>query len=491
MSDTNTGKTAEIALPVAAVVLAAGKSTRMRSKTPKGLHPVCGKPIVAHLLDALRDAGVEQRIVVLGYQADAFQAALDTRYGAGMLTYAAQIEQKGTGHAALMAEDALAGHTGTVVILPGDAPLLSAEVLRSLIETHQQRRAAATLLTAVLPVDAGGYGRVLRDGTGNVSAIVEARDATPEQLAIREINTSVYAFAARALFLCLRDLRPNNAQGELYLTDVIAMLNAAGEKVAAVVSPDPDVVLGVNTRVELAEVAAKMRSRLLHDLMLSGVTVEDPLTTFVDADVRVGQDTTLLPFTHLLAGTSIGEDSVIGPHAHLSHARLGNRVRARACFIEDADIADDVRIGPYTHVRPGSRLENGVRVGNFVETKAAHLHEGVAVGHLSYLGDVEVGARTNIGAGTITCNYDGVQKHRTVIGANVFIGSQTALVAPVTVGDGAATAAGSTITNDVPADHLGIGRERQVNKSGWSERRRRIAERRRHHQERTDGAQGS
>jgi bifunctional UDP-N-acetylglucosamine pyrophosphorylase/glucosamine-1-phosphate N-acetyltransferase len=471
ISDTTT--TARNVGGVAAVVLAAGKSTRMKSKTPKALHPVCGKPILAHLLDALTEAGAARRVVVVGYQADAVRAALDARYGPAAIEYAEQIEQKGTGHAALMTEPVLAAHTGTVLILPGDAPLLSAAALRGLIETHHARRAAATLLTAVLPYDAGSYGRVLRDASGNVAGIVEARDATPEQLAVREINTSVYAFDSPALFRCLRDLRPDNAQGELYLTDVVGLLRAAGQTVAAVVSPDPDVVLGVNTRVELAEVAAKMRARLLRDLMLSGVTVEDPQTVYVEAGVTVGQDTTLLPYTHLLAGTVVGEDCVIGPHAHLSNARLGDRVRARACFIEDADVADDVKIGPFAHIRPGSRLDRKVRIGNFVETKAAHLHEDVAAGHLTYLGDAEIGAHTNIGAGTITCNYDGYRKHRTTVGENVFVGSHTALVAPVTVGDGAATAAGSVITGDVPAGDLGIARERQTNKTGWAEARRR------------------
>ncbi len=457
---------------VAAIVLAAGKSTRMRSKTPKPLHPIGGRPLLVHILEALGGAGVGQRVVVVGHQADAVRAAMDRRYGDGTLRYTLQAEQKGTGHAALMAQPALAGWTGTVLIVPGDAPLLTAAAFRALIDAHQSRRAAATLLTVVLPEDAGAYGRVLRDVSGDVQAIVEARDASPEQLAVREINTGVMAFDAPALFRCLRDLRPDNAQGELYLTDVIGMLRAQGATVSAVVSDDPDIGLGINTRVELAEVGEKLRRRILRDLMLSGVTIEDPATTFVDADVTVGQDTTLLPFTRLSEGTTIGEDCVIGPNAHLLEARVGDRVKIRASFIEKATVGDDCRVGPFAHIRPGSTVGAACKIGNFVELKNATLAENVAAGHLTYLGDATVGARTNVGAGTITCNYDGVQKHRTTIGSEVFVGSDTAFVAPVTIGDGAATAAGSVVTEDVPAGALALARSRQTTKEGWASARR-------------------
>lgn len=462
---------------VAAIVLAAGKSTRMKSKTPKTLHPVCGRPLLFHILDALSGAGVSRRIVIVGHQAENVRATIDTEFGAGAIEYAEQTEQKGTGHAAQMADAALSGCSGTVLVVPGDTPLLSADVLRELIQSHEAEGAAATLLTTILPVDAGAYGRVLRseDG-GSVVGVVEARDATPEQRAIREINTSVYAFSAPALFAALRDLRPDNAQGELYLTDVVSLLYRAGEKVRAVVSQDPDIVLGVNTRVELSEIGAKMRERLLRDLMLSGVSIIDPATTFVEAGVTVGPDTTIYPFTHLAGKTAVGEDCAIGPNANITDSKIGDRVKARACYIDQAEVGDDCRIGPFAHLRPGSRLMNGVRIGNFVETKAALLHEGVAAGHLTYLGDAEVGAKTNIGAGTITCNYDGRRKHRTNIGADCFIGSDTILVAPLQVGDGATTAAGSVITRDVPADALAIAREQQTIKTGWAARRREVWE---------------
>lgn len=477
VSDAGSEKTGEASdapsvTAVAAIVLAAGKSTRMRSKLPKPLHPICGCPLVVHILEALGGAGVEQRVVVVGHQAEAVRAALDARYGDGTLLYAAQFEQKGTGHAALMAQPALGGWPGTVLIVPGDAPLLTDVAFRTLIAAHRSRGAAATLLTVVLPHDAGAYGRIVRDASGDVQAIVEARDAGPDQLAIREINTGVMAFAAPALFRCLQDLRPDNAQGELYLTDVIGMLRTQGETVGAVVSDDPDIGLGINTRVELAEVGEKMRHRRLRDLMLSGVTVEDPATTFVDAGVTVGQDTTLLPFTRLGEGTSIGEDCVIGPNAHLLRARIGDRVKVRASTVEDATVGDDCRVGPFAHIRPGSTVGAGSKIGNFVELKNATLAENVAAGHLTYLGDATVGARTNVGAGTITCNYDGVRKHRTTVGSDVFVGSDTAFVAPVTVGDGAATAAGSVVTADVPAGALAIARSRQTVKDGWVEARR-------------------
>jgi bifunctional UDP-N-acetylglucosamine pyrophosphorylase/glucosamine-1-phosphate N-acetyltransferase len=459
---------------VAAIILAAGKSTRMRSRTPKALHPVCGKPILFHLLDALDEIGVRRRVVVVGHGADSVRNTVDAHYGVGAIEYAVQAEQRGTGHAVQMAEAALGSHRGPVTVLPGDAPLLTGAALRELIDRHTGSGAAATLLTAVLPGDAGSYGRVVRGPDGQVLAIVEARDATAEQRDIREINTSVYAFDGPGLFRALRDLRPDNAQGELYLTDAIQILGAAGQRVGAVVAADPDIVLGVNTRVELADIAARMRARLLRDLMLSGVTIADPATTYVDAGVLVGQDTVLLPNTHLLGGTCIGEDCVIGPDSVITNTRVGDRVRVRASFVEGATIDADSRIGPFANIRPGTVLGRGVKVGNFVEVKASTLEDDVSAGHLTYLGDATVGARTNVGAGTITANFDYYtkRKFRTQIGADISVGSHTTFVAPVVVGDGSATAAGSVVTGDVPASSLAIARERQTVREGWAQARR-------------------
>ena len=409
-----------------------------------------------------------RRVVVVGHQADAVRTAMDARYGDGVIEYATQSEQKGTGHAALMAEPLLRTHEGMVLVVPGDTPLLTGGILHDLITTHKRIEAAATLLTTILPRDAGSYGRILRDDTGNVTGIVEARDATEQQSAIREISTSIYAFAAPILFRTLRDLRPDNAQGEFYLTDTIGVLHKAGASLSAIISPDPDLVEGVNTRVELAEISAKMRQRILRDLMLAGVTVVDPANTYVEAGVRIGQDTTLLPFTSLHGETTIGEDCVLGPGANITDAMLGSGVTARACFIEKSIVGDRCRIGPFANLRPGTRLGADVKIGDFVETKAATLHDRVSAGHLTYLGDVEIGEHTNIGAGTITCNYDGYRKHRTTVGAEVLVGSHTTLVAPVTVGDGSMTAAGSTITAEVPPGALAVGRQRQINKEEWA-----------------------
>ena len=457
---------------VAAVVLAAGKSSRMKSKLPKTLHSICGRPLLVHILVALANAGATRRIVVVGHEAEKVREVVDAHFGAGAIEYVYQTEQQGTGHAVQMAQNALSGSgpaPQTVLVAAGDAPLLTAAVFGDLLHSHQQTGAAATLLSAVLPGGAN-YGRIVRSETGAVLGIVEAKDASPEEIQICEINAGVYAFQTNLLFPALASVRPANAQNEIYLTDVIGLLRH-GHTVGAFVSPNADVVLGVNTRVELAHVGAKMRRALLQNLMLGGVTIVDPGTTYVDAGVKIGQDTMLLPNTHVLGNTIVGEDSVLGPNAHIQNAHIGSGVRARACFIEGATVGDGCRIGPFAHIRPGSVLEKNVRIGNFVETKAAHLHENVAAGHLSYLGDAEVGANTNIGAGTITCNYDGEKKHRTVIGDHVFVGSHTAFVAPVTVGDGAATGAGSVITREIPPGDLGVARARQTNIAGWAARR--------------------
>ncbi len=460
---------------VAAIVLAAGKSSRMKSKLPKTLHSLCGKPILLHVLDALHDAGPTRRIVIFGHEAQAVMDAVDNRLGVGSVEYVHQTEQKGTGHAVQIAQPLFSDFDApqTILVAAGDAPLVHADVFRDLLFAHWESGASATVLSARLAEGGGSYGRIVRDGDGSVLGIVEAKDATPEQYTVNEINAGVYAFETKDLFAALNQLRPANAQNELYLTDVIGLLHAEGRKVNAFLFANPDVVLGVNTREDLAHVGRIMQQTILRGVMLNGVTIVDPATTYVDAGVQIGQDTTLLPGTMLLGNTVIGEDCVLGPNAHVTNATIGNKVRARACFIEQAHIGDGCKIGPFAHVRPGSVLDANVKLGNFVETKAAHLGEGVSAGHLTYLGDATVGAKTNVGAGTITCNYDGEKKHQTTIGAEVFVGSQTAFVAPVTVGDGAATAAGSIITRDIPPGGLGIARERQTIKEGWADSRKR------------------
>lgn len=453
---------------VAALILAAGKSTRMKSKRPKALHALLGKPLLRWAVEAAQGAGASRTVLVVGHQAELVREAMGPD-----LEYVLQSEQKGTGHAVQMAEGLLRDWDGPILVLPGDAPLLSDSLLEALLAHHTRSGAAATLLTAILD-DAGAYGRVVRDAaTGRIRAIVESRDATPDQLSIQEIGTSVYAFDPAALFDALAQITPQNAQGEYYLTDAIALLAGQGRIVEALVSPDADVVRGVNTRPELVELRALMQARLHQTHGLAGVTILDPLTTHIDATVKIGPDTTIYPYTILSGVTDIGEDCEIGPGARISDSRLGRGVSVRDSHVTASEVGDECRIGPFANLRPGSVLGNEVKVGDFVELKNATLGDGVSAGHLTYLGDAEVGRRTNIGAGTITCNYDGVDKHRTVIGADAFIGTHSTLVAPITLGEGAWTAAGSAITENVPAGALGIGRARQVNKDGWARAKKR------------------
>ena len=462
-------------IQVAALVLAAGKSTRMKSKTPKGLHELLGKPLLRWAVEAAQDAGASRMVLVVGHQAEEVKAAMGAE-----LEYVLQTEQKGTGHAVLMAESLLADWDGPLLILPGDAPLLSAPLLEALIAHHTHSGAAATLLTARLD-DAGSYGRVVRDlETGRVLAIVEARDATPEQLEISEIGTSVYAFQPAALFAALREITPSNAQGEYYLTDAIALLAKQGLIVEALISPDADVVRGVNNRAELGDLRQTLQARIHRHLAESGVTILDPHNTYIEATVKIGADTTIHPFTLLSGVTDIGEDCEIGPGTRLSDAKIGNGVSIRDSYVTASEVGDGCKIGPFANLRPGSVLGRNVKVGDFVELKNTVLGDGVSAGHLSYLGDAEIGANSNIGAGTITCNYDGLLKHRTVIGEDTFIGTHTTLVAPVTVGAGAWSAAGSSITEDIPAGALGIGRARQINKLQWALEKNQVRAKRRH-----------
>lgn len=453
----------------AALILAAGKSTRMRSRLPKSLHPLCGLPLTGHVVRACRACGVGRIIVVVGHEADMVREGLGDD-----LEYVRQVEQRGSGDAVRAAESLLEGFTRSLLVLAGDVPLLRPATLQRLLAHHQHTTAAATLLTAVLE-DPTGYGRVVRNLDGTVARIVEHRDATPEERAIREWNPSVYCFQAPALFSAVKEIRADNAQGEYYLTDVIGVLTRRGERVEAIQTDDPKEVFGVNTRVELAQLARVLRERILTDLMLSGVTVVDPATTYVDIDVRVGQDTVLEPGTILQSGTVIGKECRIGPFTRIANSRLGDRVTVLCSQIVDCEIGNHVRIGPYANLRPGCRLADSVKIGDFVELKNAILGEKVSSAHLSYIGDAEVGAGTNIGAGVVTCNYDGTRKNRTTIGQNAFIGTHATLIAPVTIGDGAYVAAGSPITEDVPEDALAIARSRQTVKPEWARRRRAAA----------------
>jgi bifunctional UDP-N-acetylglucosamine pyrophosphorylase/glucosamine-1-phosphate N-acetyltransferase len=434
----------------------------MRSKLPKPLHPICGLPMTAHVIRACRGAGVQRIVVVIGHEAEIVRAGLGPD-----VEYALQEQQRGTGDAVRAAEPLFRDWQGAILILAGDVPLLPAATLQRLAAHRQGTGATVAMLTAFLD-DPTGYGRIVRDSAGCVERIVEERDASPEERAIREWNPSIYAFRSEALWPALAGVQPNNVQGEFYLTDTIGLLAAQGAHIEAIATADSQDVLGVNTRVELAAADAVMRRRLLNNLMLSGVTVTDPATTYVEVDVEVGQDTVIEPFTLLLRGTIVGQDCVIGPQTRLENSVLGDRVRVIASHVEESVLADGVRVGPYAHLRPKAFLGVGAKIGNFVEVKNAVFAAGAQASHLSYIGDADVGERTNIGAGTITCNYDGYNKYRTRIGKGVFVGSHSTLIAPVMIGDGAFVAAASAITADVPADALAIARERMTVKEGWA-----------------------
>ena len=413
-----------------AVILAAGKGTRMKSTLPKVLHAVGGQSMLRHVMTAAEQAGSKRTIVVVGFGGDQVQAEI----GAAA-EYVLQAEQLGTGHAMMQAQPALAGYTGTVLLLCGDTPLLTGNTLQQLVAAHQQSGAAATVLTAI-PPDATGYGRILRDKSGQVLGIVEQKDATPEQKQIGEINTGIYCFEAAPLFAALAGLTCNNAQQEYYLTDVLAILAQAGQRVGAVEVADFQETLGINSRLQLAEAEKILRQRKLLELMDSGVTVMDPASTFVDASVSIGEDTVLYPFTWLEGETTIGRECRIGPNSRISDSQLGDAVILHFSYAHECKIADGVTVGPYVHLRPDTELASGVKVGNFVEVKNSRVGVGSKLPHLSYIGDADIGSGVNIGCGTITVNYDGKKKHRTVVGDTAFVGCNSNLVAPVSVGPG-------------------------------------------------------
>lgn len=457
------------ARPAAVTILAAGEGTRMRSKTPKVLHGLGGRSMLGHALDAARGVDPAYLLVVVGHAHDLVSAEVCRHDPAARPVV--QQPQNGTGHAVRLALEEVPDLAGTVIVIPGDAPLLTADTLRTLVEQHQTAGNAATLLTASRP-DATGYGRVLRDEAGAVLAVVEDRDATPQQRLVREVATSVYAFEADRLRAALGQLSTDNAQGEEYLTDVIGLLVAAGRGVGAVVAADWTETTGVNDRVQLAAARAALRDRLLRGWMLAGVTVTDPATTWLGVDVVLEPDVTVHQNTQLHGHTVIRSGAVVGPNTTLTDTEVGADATVLATTATGATIGPAATVGPYTYLRPGTRLGRGAKAGAYVEMKAADIGDGAKVPHLSYVGDAAVGARSNVGAATVFVNYDGARKHRTVVGEDVRIGSDTMLVAPVTVGDGAYTAAGSVITDDVPPGAMGVGRARQRNIAGWVGRRR-------------------
>ena len=453
---------------LAVIILAAGRGTRLKSSLAKVLHRAGGRTLVEHIVRACEPLKARETVVVVGHQAEQVARVVEPLGATTVL----QQPQNGTGHALQVVKRTL-GRAKFALVLPGDAPLVRTEALKALIATHRKGLAAATILSAVV-ADPSGYGRIVRKSETAVSAIVEESQLTDEQREINEINSAIYCFTLEKLWPALAEVKPNNKHRELYLTDAIAVMSGKGETVLAAVSADPREVLGCNTRADLAEVDRIFREWKRNALMDAGVTIQLPETVLIDPDVTAGEDTLIEAGVQLLGKTKLGARSSVRTGSVLLDSVLGDDVTIEPhCVVVESRLEDGVTIGPFARLRTGTHVKSGGRIGNFVETKKAVIGEGTKVPHLTYLGDAKVGAKTNIGAGTITCNYDGFQKHPTTIGKGVFIGSDAVLVAPVRIGDHAFVAAGSTITENVPDDSLGIGRGRQVNKRGWASRKRR------------------
>jgi bifunctional UDP-N-acetylglucosamine pyrophosphorylase / glucosamine-1-phosphate N-acetyltransferase len=466
---------------IAIAIMAAGKGTRLKSKHPKVLHEIGGKPILAHVIATAQKVVPAQDIfVIIGHEAERVREAVA---GTGV-NFVLQAAQRGTGHALMVAREALFGSGNRnkydqVIVLSGDAPLITAETIRTLSAFHTAQKATMTLLTADLD-DPYGYGRVIRKGArgqaggqAEVQAIVEEKSATPQQKKIREINSGFYAFDAPALYEHIDRLSTENAHGEYYLTDMAGVFHGARKKVVAIKTSDAGEVLGSNTRMEMMVLDARLRLAKCRELLENGVTIFYPHTCVIDSDVEVGADTVIEPFVQLLGSTKIGADCRIRSYSVIGNSVIGDRVTVKpGTIMEDSRVGAGAVLGPYSNLRPGTDVGEGAHVGNFVETKKIKLGKGSKANHLSYLGDAEIGEGVNIGAGTITCNYDGVNKHKTVIEDGVFIGSDSTLVAPVKIGRGAYVAAASCITEDVPADALALGRARQSVKEGWARAKR-------------------
>ncbi|WP_339252563.1 bifunctional UDP-N-acetylglucosamine diphosphorylase/glucosamine-1-phosphate N-acetyltransferase GlmU [Sporosarcina sp. FSL W8-0480] len=445
-----------------AIVLAAGQGTRMKSDLYKVLHPVCGKPMVEHVVDHVIGIGADKIVTIVGHGAEKVEETLG-----GKSEYALQTEQLGTAHAVQQAENQLGDLDGVTIVVCGDTPLIKSETMQALIAHHSETDAKATILTANAE-DPTGYGRIIRDAEGNVLRNVEHKDASTEERSVTEINTGTYCFDNRALFDALKKVKNDNAQGEYYLPDVIGILRAENARISAYVTNDFSETIGVNDRVVLSEAEKVMRQRIAERHMREGVTIIDPNSTYISANTTIGRDTVLQPNTIIEGQTVIGEKCIIGPNSHIVNSTIGNQTTVHSSVIRDSNIGSSTAIGPFAHIRPDSNLSDNVKIGNFVEVKKSRLGEGSKVSHLSYIGDAEVGTQVNIGCGTITVNYDGKNKNTTTIEDGAFVGCNSNLIAPVKIGKGAYVAAGSTITKDVPESSLAIGRARQENKEGYA-----------------------
>lgn len=446
---------------VASLILAAGKGTRMKSKLPKVLHKVGGKAMVERVLDTVQSLGTQEDVVVIGFGGERVQGYIGNR-----AKFVVQEEQNGTGHAVKQAQPVLGKFDGIILLLCGDTPLVKKETLEALLKEHKSTGAAATVLTAHMP-DPTGYGRIIRDKAGKVVRIVEQKDGTPEELAVDEVNTGMYAFDSKKLWPCLDQLSDDNAQGELYITDVVSILVNAGNRVSAYMTEDFEESLGVNSRQQLAQAEAILRNRKNQELMDAGVTLIDPTSTYIAPEVVVGDDTIIHPGTILEGNTVIGKECEIGPHTRLVNVKVGDNNIIHFTYGHDCEVKNGTDIGPYVHLRPNTVIGDKVHIGNFVEVKNSNVGEGTKFPHLSYIGDSDVGMGVNIGCGTITVNYDGKIKHRTTIGDGAFVGCNSNLVAPVSIGDYAYVGAGSTITKNVPSKALAVGRSKQIIKENW------------------------
>ncbi|EGQ23162.1 MULTISPECIES: bifunctional UDP-N-acetylglucosamine diphosphorylase/glucosamine-1-phosphate N-acetyltransferase GlmU [Sporosarcina] len=444
-----------------AIVLAAGQGTRMKSDLYKVLHPVCGKPMVEHVIDHIRDLDSDRIVTIVGHGAETVEQALGNKS-----EYALQAEQLGTAHAVQQAGSVLGDLDGTTLVVCGDTPLIGSETMKALLAHHHQTEAKATILTAIAD-DPTGYGRIIRAENGDVLRNVEHKDTDDEERNVKEINTGTYCFDNRALFETLKKVNNDNAQGEYYLPDVLGILKSEGQRISAYTTPNFHETLGVNDRVALAQAEKEMRRLIAEKHMRNGVTIINPEQTVISADAEIGRDTVIQPGVVIEGSTKIGSNCVIGPNSHLQNSTVGDQTTIHSSVVRDSQVGSQTAVGPFAHLRPETQLGNHVKIGNFVEVKKSQLGDDSKVSHLSYIGDAEIGKNVNVGCGTITVNYDGKNKHKTEIQDDAFIGCNANLVAPVTVGKNAIVAAGSTITKSVPENSLAIARVRQENKEGY------------------------
>lgn len=448
------------------VILAAGMGTRMKSKMPKVLHKVCGKPLSKWVIDASEAAGADKVCAVVGHKAETVKEVLGD-----VCEFALQAEQKGTGHAVMQAMDVIKNSKGEVVILNGDTPLITAETINKAIEYHKNNGNQATVITAILD-DATGYGRIVRDNDGSVLKIVEQKDASKEEKKINEVNSGMYVFDAQSLVYALDKITPNNAQGEYYLTDTLEILLSAGKKIGGYAISDNDEIRGINDRVQLNEAEKIMQKRINEYHMRNGVTMRNPESVYIEDGVEIGNDTEICQNVTIKSGTKIGSDCVIGSGSMLDRAVIHDGVDVLSSVILESEVDEGTHVGPFAYIRPNCHVGKEVKVGDFVELKNSNIDDGTKISHLTYIGDSDVGKRVNFGCGTVTCNYDGKKKYRTTIGDDCFVGCNTNFVSPINVGDGVYIAAGSTITEDIPENSLSIARARQVNKEGWKDKRK-------------------